>query len=96
MCVGSNGAVRRIGAETLNSNDPSGIPVHPAFGVNMQANRRSYFIDNANLIRLTDERGSQLLELGRQTTAMANSIIHRASMETDKEIEDDHVPDAGR
>jgi len=38
----------------------------------MHSSRRSEFIDNANLIRLTNERGSQLLELGRQTAAIAN------------------------
>jgi len=38
----------------------------------MHSSRRSEFIDNANLIRLTNERGAQLLELGRQTAAIAN------------------------
>jgi hypothetical protein len=47
----------------------------------MQACRGLDFINNANLIRLRDERSSQLFELGRQTIAIANSIKIRRSIE---------------
>jgi len=62
----------------------------------MQATRRSDFIDNANLIRLTDERGSQLLELGRQMNSLVNAMKERLPMDTNKKNKENHVSDAGR